>query len=431
MAKKLGASSRAFLHGAALRPAGPRSIAWGLATVALSLGPGLAHAQGRPAALGGPDRPLTIGVQAVTTYDSNPARGSAVAGEIRDVQKDEIIFSPSVTVGYSHSVGLQGLALTGVFGYDKYTKNTNLSAEHIDFSAMANRALGAHCSVNGDFAYNRGQSNLENVSVLVSKNVVQTYDLRAGETCGTATGLTQSLNFTRGSTHNSDSSLVDFDSTGVSGSLGYSNQVLGNVGLVASYVRTSYASVPALSLGTPDSLGLTSIGVQISRPIGARLSGSAAVSYSRSHQELRQGAPAASKSSYSGLTASAALTYLVGPRLQLMADVSRDVTGSILQDVGYTVRTQAGLTADYTVSSRISASLGGGRSRDSYRGRIVNADFLTPDWQETSNVFGRVSVQLGRRATVALDVRHEWGASDIALYDYSSNRVALTLAASL
>jgi hypothetical protein len=441
MAKRPDASGGAFLFDAAAQEVRPLShgsqlALAGLATLAVvSLAPALARAQGMdagpPVSLGGAEKPLTIGVQAVTTYDSNPARGSDAAGAIRDVRRDEIIFSPSITLGYSHSAGLQGLALHGVFGYDKYTRNSNLSAEHIEFSAAANRAVGARCSVNGETVFNRGQSNLENTTVTVGKNVIQTYDLNAGESCATATGLTESLSVNHSSTHNSDSTLVDFNSIGVSGSLGYANDVVGNVGLVVSYTRTNYVDIPVLSIATPNSLSATSIGVQISRPIGARLSGSAALFYTHSTQDQRSVLPAEAASSFSGLTASAGMNYAVGPRLRLSAQLERNVSGAVIQDVGYTVTNQASLTAGYTVSSRISASLGANWSRDSYRGRIEVVPLATPDWQETSGIFGGVSVQLGRRAQISLDMRHEWGSSDIDLYDYTSNRVSLTVSASI
>lgn len=442
MVTKLNAPTRALTHDAlalglakgSLRP-GSRTAWAGLTSLALAaLAPTFASAQGingarPPAAVGGADRPFTIGVQEITTYDSNPARGSTFGSDLRGLQKDEIILSPSVTVGYSRSVGLQGVALTGVFGYDDYTKNHNLSTEHIDFSAAANRAVGGRCSVNANTQFSRGQSSLQNVVINVSKDTIQTYSVGAGESCATATGFTESVQVNHSGTHNSDDTLVNLNNTGISGSLGYSTHAIGNVGLVVSYNRTNYVDVPLTSVGTPDSLNVLSFGLQISRPIGSRLSGNAAVFYSHSTQDLRAGE--LGDSSYSGITASAGLTYLLGPRIRLSADLERAVTGSILQDVGYQITNSADLTANYTVSSRISASLGGSWSRNSYRGRVVVAPLETPDWQEVANVFGSVSMQLGRRAAVSLELRHEKGSADIDLYDYTSNRVSLTLSSSI
>ena len=403
----------------------------GLATLAIaSLAPALANAQ----SLGGSNRPLTFGAQVVTSYESNPARGSASAAAIRGLQDDEIIVSPSLTVNYSHNVGLQGLSLSGVFGYDDHTKNSRLNAEHIDFTAAASRAVGARCSVNGAVTVNRAQSSLEDVSVAVSKDIVTTYNLSAGENCATATGLTESVQVTRSASHNSDASLVDFNTTGVSGSVGYANDVIGNVGLQVTYNKTDYVDIPTLSIGTPNGVEATSFGVTLSRPLGARLSGNAAIAYTVSHQDSRPDQLVETKSSYSGLTASAGLDYLVSPRLRLAAQLSRNVTGSAYQNVGYAIDTDAALTAHYTVSSRISANLGGSWSRNSNRGVVEVvplATLATPDRQDTAAVFGGVSVQVGRRSAVALDLRHEKGSSDLNLYDYSDNRVSLTLSSSL
>lgn len=438
MATKIKAPSGAFpydklVQGPVKRSTRPGShiVRAGLATLALaSLGPSLAHAQ----AMGGSNRPLTFGAQVVSTYDSNPARGSASAAAIRGLQDDEIVVSPQLTVAYSHNVGLQGLTLSGAFGYDEHTKNSHLNAEHIDLSAAASRAVGARCSVNGAVTVNRAQSNLENVSVAVSKDIVTTYNLSGGESCATPTGITESVQVTRSASHNSDSTLVDFNTTGVSGSVGYENDVVGNVGLLVSYNRTSYVDIPTISIATPNGVESTSFGVTLSRPFGARLSGNASVSYTTSHQDSRPDELVETKSSYSGLTASAGLNYLIGPRLNLAAQLSRNVTGSAYQNVGYAIDTDASLTAHYTVSSRISANLGGSWSRNANRG-VVDvvplATLVTPDWTETAAVFGGVSVQIGRRAAVSLDLRHEKGSADIDLYEYTNNRVSLTLSTSL
>lgn len=435
MATNISARERAFPHEAPAQEPAKRSLlsgshlaCAGLATLAVaSLAPTLASAQ----SMGGSNRPLTFGAQVVSTYESNPARGSANAAAVRGLQDDEIIVSPSLTVSYSHNVGLQGLTVSGVFGYDEHTKNSHLNAEHIDFSATASRAVGARCSVNGAAAVHRGQSNLENVSITVSKDVVTTYNLSAGESCATATGITESVQVTHSASHNSDSTMVDFNTTGVSGSVGYANDVIGNVGLLVSYNKTSYVDIPTVSIGTPNGVKSTSVGVTLSRPLGARLSGNASASYTTSHQDSRPDQLVQTKSSYSGLTASAGLNYLLGPRLQLGAQLSRNITGSAYQNVGYAIDTDASLTAHYTVSSRISANLGGSWSRSANRGVVEVVPLVTPEWQETAAVFGGVSVQIGRRAAVSLDLRHEKGTADIDIYAFSDNRVSLTLSSSL
>ena len=67
-----------------------------------------------------------------------------------------------------------------------------LNAEHLDFSLVGNKAVGALCSVGGNAGYTRGQSDLQYLTVNVTKNVQQTYRIAGTETCSTPSGLTES-----------------------------------------------------------------------------------------------------------------------------------------------------------------------------------------------------------------------------------------------
>ncbi|MGZ3343186.1 MAG: outer membrane beta-barrel protein [Caulobacteraceae bacterium] len=413
--------------GAKLRRPGAGLGAAALAVAALV--PSLAMAQA-PATLGGSNKPFTIGAQVITGYETNPARGNGVNAAVRHINGDEVTVSPSITAVYSRSVGQLGLALSGNFGYDYHTKNDTLNSEHLDFSIIGNKAVGAFCSVGGDGDYNRSQSDLQYLTVNVTKNVQQTYRIGGSESCTSGAGLTESLHVYRASTQNSSSALVGYDVTGVSGMLGYSNHAIGTVGVTLSYDKTDYGRVPT-SLISPKSLDVESIGLQISRPIGARLSGQASVSYSHSSQDLSLlGLFNVGSSSFNGLTYSAGLNYIVGPRLQLSTNFSRQVSASILAGTGYSVVDSAGLSANYTVSSRISANLGATWSKTDYHGVDPLLALTTPTWQQQTTVYGRISTSIGRRAAASLDLRHQIGRSSLALYDYTSDYVGLTLSTS-
>jgi hypothetical protein len=413
----------------------PRGYAFaGVAALALgALAPSLAKAQISPygspgVSVGGAAKPLTFGIQETTTYDSDVARGNGTAAQVRGLEQADIIYAPSVTVNYAHSLGRQGLALKGYFGYDYYQRNKNLRAEHIDFSAAANKAIGSRCLVGGQAGYVRGQSGLEDLSLLVTKNVIQTYSVVASENCATATGLTEGLQVQHSAAQNSNSTLVDFDTTGVSGSIGYSNHTLGNISLVANYSKTSYDQNVGSLLGTPNSLEVEGIGIQFSRPIGMRLAGTAAVFYSTSNSDFGAAAVLGQKSSFDGVTANVGLTYLLGPRLHLGALLSRSVQPSIRQGVGLSISDQAGLTANYTVSSRISANLAANWSRQSFRGDVQPVTTqLAPDRVDLTSVSAGVSMKVGRTSALSADVHHEESSTDLALFNFKSDRVSLTL----
>jgi hypothetical protein len=242
--------------------------------------------------------------------------------------------------------------------------------------------------------------------------------------------LTESILVSHSGTLNSAQGLVDYDTNTISGLIGYSNATLGTVGVTVSYDRTQDHAGRLVNALTPDLLEVTSVGAQISRPFGARLTGSASVSYSSSTDHTLGAAVALQRLGYHGLTSDIGLGYQAGARLHLTLDVNRSVSGSVLAGVGYSVVTSASLGATYTVSSRISAGLGGSWSHTDYRGTTPIVAVLTPDWQETATFYAQASMKIGRRASASLHYTHTAGHSPLSLYDYTSDYAGLTLATS-
>ena len=407
----------------------------GAATLALAtIVPAAAHAQmgsGAGVSVGGPAKPLTFGIQETTTYDSDAARSSPTAASLRGLETSDVIYAPSVTVDYATGIGRHGVALRGYFGYDYYQRNSALRREHIDFSAAANTSIGSRCGVGGQVAYNRGQSGLEDLSLVVTDNTIQTYTVSVNESCASSTGLNESVQVQHSAASNSARSLIDFDTTGVSASVGYANRAIGNLSLVASYNQTNYPDAGTLFLGTPTGLEVTSIGVQLSRPIGNRLAGTASISYSSSSSDLGPGALPGRQSTFSGITASASLTYHLGPRIDLSGNVGRSVQATIREDAGFSVNNYANLNANYTVSSRIHANLGASWSREDFRGGGTTAiPTIAPNLVDLKTVSAGVSVKLGRNVGLSGMVQHEESSTDLALFNFKSDRVSLTISSS-
>jgi hypothetical protein len=382
-----------------------------------------------PAVLGGPSQPLTIGIQERTTYDSNPARGSETNAEIRGLQSADVIYSPSITVTYVSPNPRRGLALNGYFGYDFYQRNSTLSREQIGLSAVGSATFGK-CQLGGRVGYDRGQSSLEDLTLLVTKNTIQTYTVSASETCVSNAGLTESLSVLHSAATNTAATLVDFNTTGVSGSLGYTNHTLGTVALVVNYDKTDYQNELLALPGQPNSLGVTSVGVQFSRPIGRRLAGQAAVYYSSSNSDFGSTPLPGQSSSFSGVTANVGLTYLVGPRLNLTGSLTRDVEATVRQGSSYAVIDRADLAANYTLSSRIQMYLTGNWSKETFQGVDTLIPQVAPQRVDLWMVGGGVSFKVGRKSALSADVHHEESKTDLALFDFTDDRVSLTIATS-
>jgi len=136
--------------------------------------------------------------------------------------------------------------------------------------------------------------------------------------------------------------------------------------------------------------------------------------------------------SFGGLTAAVGLNYIAGPRLQLSTHVTRSVSASFLEGVGYSVVTQVDGGATYQVSSRISANFGGSWGHTAYEGRVQTTGlFAPPGYQDSTTIYAGASIQIGRRSSAALNVRHIIGGSDVSLYSFTSDYVGLTLATAL
>ncbi|MDB5436658.1 MAG: gelF [Phenylobacterium sp.] len=409
----------------------------GVATLVLaSTASGAARAQAggaaptmAPATLGGPSQPLTIGIQERTTYDSDAARGSETAAAIRGLQSSDVIYSPSITVNYVSPNPRRGLALRGYFGYDYYQRNRTLRREQIDVSAAGNATFGK-CQLGGQLSFDRGQSGLEDLTLLVTKNTIQSYTVSASETCVSTAGLTESVQVLHSGVTNTAALLVDYDTTGVSGSVGYSNHTLGNVSLVVDYSKTDYKNQLTSLSGTPNSLDVTSVGVQFSRPIGRRLAGQLGVYYSTSNTDLGSAQLPGESTSFNGVTANAGLTYQVGPRLHLTGSLFRGVQATIRQGAAFAVTDRVDLGADYTLSSRIQVNLGGSWSKETFKGLDPLIQEVAPNRVDLWMVGGGVTFKVGRKSALSADVHHEESKTDLALFNFKDDRVSLTISTS-
>jgi hypothetical protein len=411
-----------------------------VATLALaSVAPCVAKAQAGGASTGAAGafgaaaagaQPLTIGVQETTTYDSDAAQSSTAGAAIRGLEGPDVIYAPSINVVYNSYVGRQGVALKGYVGYNYYQRNKQLRSEQIDVAASVNKALG-RCLVGSQISFDRGQSALDNLVLTVTKNIIQTYTVSANETCATTSGLTENVQVQYSAASNSAATLVDYNTTGVSASVGYGNQALGNISLVTNYTKTNYENVTGSSLlGTPNSLEAVGVGVQVSRPIGSRLSGEASLFYTTSKSDLGATSTPEQNDSFGGLTWDVGLTYKVGPRLILNGTFARAVQATILQGTGYSINSSANLTAGYTVSSRIQVNLGGSWSQQDFRGENPLVLAVAPSQLDITTFYAGVSVRVGRNSTISGDVHHEVNKTDLALFNFTSDRVSLTLATS-
>ena len=366
--------------------------------------------------LGAGGRLFALDVIGRVDYDSNVARGRAVLAGVKGLHKDDILYQPSASVNLDWPVGRQALFLSGHVGYDFHQYNETLNAGRINLAGGGLARLGP-CSGTGTLGYALSQSDQAFLPLQVTKDIQTVESAGVQLRCGSG-HLGGFLGAQDISATNSASSLVDSSTVSVNGGLFYQNTALGQVSLFSSYSSTDYDSNNDPTLPSVPGFRSYSTGVSIARPIGARLKGSAAVSYQTAKSRDGTG------TSFSGLGAQGSLEYRVTPRLRALLLFSRQVEPTIQPGSNFTVVQFVQLDGTYRVSSRISAGLGASWNNVDYRGGVQLPTFVNND--RIRAIYGNASMRLGRRASLALDVRREVRNTNLTLFDYTDYRVGVT-----
>ena len=209
----------------------------------------------------------------------------------------------------------------------------------------------------------------------------------------------------------------------VSGSVSYGNASLGSIGLVGSYSRTEFPNRIVAVGVNGDSFTSESLGINYQRAFGAKLKGALTVSdniVKRSH-----GLPGRPLST-SGLNYSANGSYFVNNALQLSLLASRAYQPSNRPGKLYDLITVTEIDANYRVGTRIAMIMGAVRTnlQSNVDSSIL---FLLPTNLTKTAYFGTISYKAGRRGSVALELRHEDETTNLPAFDYSDNRVTLSL----
>ena len=364
-------------------------------------------------------RSATLQVRARATYDTNVARGNSVVAAARNVRKDDILYAPSAKVDVVWPVGRQSVFLQGTAGYEFYQYNKKLQREQIALTGGATGSAGP-CQGTLTGGYSRRQSDLADLTLLVTKNTQEATTVGVQTSCLIGGGVGGNLSVQRVHLTNSATvGVVNSDVTSVQTGLSYQNRALGAVSLIAGYSEANYGGQPGILLAT--NLGFTtrSLGVSYSRPIGTRLQGQAAFSYSTVESSGAAG------QSHVGLTGSAALSYRASSRLNATLSYQRSIAPSILQGSSYNLQQSLALDARYTVSSRVTAGAGASWSKRNYRGVAPAASSLIVD-DDLKAVFASLQLSVGRNASLGLDARREVRNTNLTIFDYTAYRVGIT-----
>lgn len=370
-----------------------------------------------------------VKVSVTETYDTNVSRTSSALAKLRGLQQSDEIFAPQVALDLHKAFGREAAFLTGTTGYDLYNNNRRLNRERIDLNGGLDSPIGP-CNTRLAGSIGRHQSDLEELSSSVltkTTNTLSSTSEGLQTSCGRVVGLTPSFGVSLSQSTNSTKLLrpSDHDLVGANLALGYQRPTLGIVSVYYTYSQATYSNRLFLvgSRILKDEYSVNEAGLRYSRELGARFQANISVGHSSVHNNVPGASP------FQGLTYQAGLSFKPSSKLETNFNFERLVTPSNRPNATYSLSERYSIAVDYTVSSRIAASLGVSRTNQHLNGSaLVKGVDLT---QETiDRIYGTLRVKVGRRLSTGLDVRHDERGANIPGFSYGDTRVGLSLNAS-
>ncbi len=375
------------------------------------------------------DDPQRITVQAAVaeTYDSNVAESGAAAAAARDISPEDAIFQPQITADVTLPFGRQDVFLKGLLSYDSYARNSVLNSGAINLQGgFDGRFRDCKATLTGDFDDHR--TSLQNLNVTVVRNIEETESIRLDGDCGREIGLGPTISVIQQWSGNSAPQLItsDFRSLTATAGIAYRRPSIGELSLVGSYNQTDFPNRGLLigPASTQDGYRDYSVEMRYNRRLGARLEGSISIGYTVLDPYV------ASVAGYGGLEYKADLSVRVSSRLQAKVSLAQAPIPTIISNSTYTIEKSYSAEADYAIGPRLSLKLSGSDRSDHYQGAALVSGV---DIQRESfvTVSGAAHLQLGRRLAVELQGEHEIRSADVAIYNFTDDRVTLSISAAI
>lgn len=377
-------------------------------------------------ALAQPLRPA-IELEARAQWDSNVTRASKALTPVNGLEPGDIRYTLSGTVDTSRRIGRQQAFVQGSVAYDFYQKNKSLERWRADLRTGLSGRLGP-CSGGVNGAYTRSLAELSPISPTDPANSIENiYGYGASTSCplfgpiGATVAVQQRHVRTTGSLNQTGS-----NSTTVSTSVGYISRGFGSLSVIGSYATSEYMRPPRPIAFAPSGVETYSIGLQYSRPIGSRMTGSANVSYfelSRDDGPLNE---AITGRGTSGTTWGVNFTYRASSRFSMNASYADSVSATTRIGSAYQNEKRATFGARYRANDRLVFSANASHSDRDFSG--VNLLGIATKEQRIGYGVG-LRYELRDNINIALDAGRADLDTDQALSNYTSQRASVSIVA--
>jgi hypothetical protein len=170
-----------------------------------------------------------------------------------------------------------------------------------------------------------------------------------------------------------------------------------------------------------DITNVKSLGVQLKRSVGTRISAEVQAAYTHAD-------PAPGIRSFSGATYQGSIRYEISPRLNFSTGLGRTLSGRGNLGASYSIMDNAEVRMSAKLSARTSVSAGAEIAKIQFRGEdiLFAANPRGADRRYTASA--NLSYDLARPVVVTLGTRYRRRNSTNDVYDYSSLATSLTAA---
>jgi hypothetical protein len=431
---------------------------WGLGALLLvvaSGGSAVAQVGAAPSGLGAPGsgpatRTLNLDASVMVEHDTNITRESESQADQSGLNPDDTLYAPTLNVNAVLPVGRQALFFNGSGSYVFHQNNTRLNSEQVHLGGGAALSAGA-CGAVVRGGYSRGRSELfSGLDPLVGgatpvvpvpitndfessiENIQTNEDVGLTLTCARPSGIGAHAQVDQLWSSNTDvlSGSGAYRSTTASAGLVYSRPQLGSLALDGTYGRTIYGEqlVPNL---LPRGFETTGANLSFNRQLGGRIQANISVGFTHAHDLSPPILPVALPDDpfrdFSGLTYSAGASFRATSRLQFRGSFQRQITPTLLSGSSFEVLTGYSLDASYNLGTRITLDLKGDRQESRTNGLLIVDPAQTLTNSVVNDLSASASYRMNKRISLQLTGTHETRDSDNANFNYTNDRVALTL----
>ncbi len=367
-------------------------------------------------------RKVHFTLRARAEHDSNVALSNAAQAALIGIKPSDTLYVPSLSVDVFVPVSRQALFLRGGVSYDFHQNNQQLDRGHADLTGGLNLTTGP-CQSTVSLAYARAQADLQVLTLADPRNTYETQKADFNTTCGRVSGLaaTFSASAERGNNSNRFQAVSDSRTKSYTVGVIYRRPSLGTVQIFGSHTNTEYPD-RTIVVGASRGFDLDALGVTYERNVGSRLNAKLSASSSdlKSITNLAGGG-----GNFKGTTYSADLRYRPTSKLNLDLHHSRSIDPALEIGRLYNLQQQTSLGASYQLGTRITLAGSAAKRRIDAQGVLQLAGVLLTN-SETKYETVSVSYRQSPKLSFVVDAAREDRRTNIAKYDYSSDRVGLT-----